>query len=70
MFSDKDRLFVRLHRDFWEEDKNRSFGNDVNGIILNRINRGLALDEVHMFSPTFLLNFRMALRNRSSRSAA
>ena len=61
MFSDKDRLFVRLHRDFWEEDKNRSFGNDVNGIILNRINRGLALDEVHMFSPTFLLNFRYGL---------
>lgn len=60
-FSDKDRLFVRLHRDFWEEDKNRSFGNDVNGIILNRINRGLALDEVHMFSPTFLLNFRYGL---------
>ncbi len=61
VFSDKDRLFVRVHRDFWEEDKNRSFGNDVNGIILNRINRGLALDEVHMFAPTFLLNFRYGL---------
>jgi hypothetical protein len=59
--SDKDRLFVRLHRDFWEEDKNRSFGNNVNGIILNRINRGIALDEVHMFSATFLLNFRYGL---------
>ena len=35
-----------------------SFGNDVNGIILNRINRALAFDDVHVFSPTFLLNFR------------
>jgi hypothetical protein len=43
------------------EDKNRSFGNDINGIILNRINRGIAFDEVHMFTPTFLLNFRYGL---------
>ena len=61
VFSDKDRVFVRLHRDYWQEDKNRSFGNDVNGIILNRINRGIAFDEVHMFTPTFLLNFRYGL---------
>ncbi|MDZ4802624.1 MAG: carboxypeptidase-like regulatory domain-containing protein [Bryobacteraceae bacterium] len=60
-FSDNDRMFVRFHRDFWEEDKNRSFANDVNGIILNRINRGISLDEVHMFTPTFLLNFRYGL---------
>ncbi len=61
VFSDKDRLFVRFHRDFWEEDKNRNFNNDINGIILNRINRGISLDEVHMFNPTFLLNFRYGL---------
>ncbi|MBC7928074.1 MAG: carboxypeptidase regulatory-like domain-containing protein [Bryobacteraceae bacterium] len=61
VFSEKDRVFIRLHRDYWEEDKNRAFGNDVNGIILNRINRGIALDEVHMFTPTFLLNFRYGL---------
>lgn len=60
-FSDSDRLFVRAHRDFWQEDKNRTFANDVNGIILNRINRGIALDEVHMFSPTLILNFRYGL---------
>ena len=51
-------MFVRFHRDYWEEDKNRSFGNDVNGIILNRINRGLAMDQVYVFSPSFLFNFR------------
>jgi len=60
-FSENHRLFVRFHRDFWEEDKNRSFGNNVNGIILNRINRGIALDEVLVFSPALLLNFRYGL---------
>ncbi len=60
-FSERNRLFVRFHRDFWEEDKNRTFGNDINGIILNRINRGIALDDVHVFSPTFLVNVRYGL---------
>ncbi|MBI4904304.1 MAG: TonB-dependent receptor [Acidobacteria bacterium] len=59
--SDKDRMFVRFHRDYWQEDKNRSFSNSVNGIILNRINRGLAFDEVHVFSAAFVLNFRYGL---------
>ena len=22
-FSEKDRMFIRVHRDFWQEDKNR-----------------------------------------------
>jgi hypothetical protein len=61
VINDKNRMFVRVHRDFWQEDKNRSFGNDVNGIILNRINRAIAFDDVHVFSPTFLLNFRYGL---------
>jgi hypothetical protein len=60
-FSEKDRTFVRVHRDFWQEDKNRSFGNDINGIILNRINRGIALDHVHMFSTSLILNFRYGM---------
>ncbi len=60
-FSDKNRMFVRFHRDFWQEDKNRSFGNDVNGIILNRVNRAIALDDVHVFTPSFLVNFRYGL---------
>jgi len=60
-FSEKNRMFVRVHRDWWEEDKNRSFGNDINGIILNRINRGIAFDDVHVFSPGFLFNFRYGL---------
>jgi hypothetical protein len=62
-FSDKDRTFIRFQRDYWLEDKNRSFGNvealrDVNGIFLNRINRGIALDHVHMISSTLVVQFR------------
>ncbi len=60
-FSEKNRMFVRWHRDYWEEDKNRSFGNDVNGVILNRINRGIAVDDVHMLSSTMVLNFRYGI---------
>jgi hypothetical protein len=60
-FSEKNRMFVRVHRDYWEEDKNRTFNNDVSGIILNRINRGIAFDDVHVFSAGFLVNFRYGL---------
>jgi hypothetical protein len=61
VINDKNRMFVRFHRDYWQEDKNRHFGNDINGIILNRINRAISFDDVHVFSPTFLLNFRYGL---------
>lgn len=60
-FSEQHRMFVRFHRDFWEEDKNRNFGDDVMGIILNRVNRGLAMDQVYVFSPSFLFNFRYGI---------
>lgn len=60
-FSENHRIFVRLHRDYWEEDKNRVFSNDVVGVILNRNNKGLAFDDVYVFGPTLLFNFRYGL---------
>jgi hypothetical protein len=63
-FSEKNRMFVRWHRDFWEEDKNRHFGNDVNGVILNRVNRGIAVDDVHMISSTMVLNVRYGIAHQ------
>ncbi len=60
-FSENHRIFVRLHRDWWEEDKTRTFGDDVNGVILNRDNKGLAFDDVYVFSPSLLFNFRYGL---------
>lgn len=60
-FSENHRMFVRLHRDFWEEDKNRWFADDVQGIILNRNNKGIAVDDVLVLSPAFMLNMRYGL---------
>lgn len=60
-FSQNHRMFVRVHRDFWEEDKNRWFNDNITGIILNRNNKGVALDDVYIFSPSFLANFRYGL---------
>jgi hypothetical protein len=62
-FSEKHRVFLRFHRDFWEEDKNRFFdaNDNISGIILNRINRGIALDDVYVFNPTTLLNLRYGI---------
>jgi hypothetical protein len=60
-FSEKHRAFVRLSKDFWEEDKNRTFTTGSNGIILNRQNQGLTLDDVYVFSPAFLLNVRYGI---------
>jgi hypothetical protein len=61
-FSQNHRVFARLHRDYWQEDKNRFFGPDnITGIILNRINRGAAFDDVLILKPTLLLNFRYGL---------
>ncbi|MBL8236767.1 MAG: carboxypeptidase regulatory-like domain-containing protein [Bryobacterales bacterium] len=74
-FSENHRMFLRLHRDYWEEDKNRVFSNDVVGVILNRNNKGIALDDVVVFGPTFLANFRYGLtfqdfpERRTSRGA-
>lgn len=60
-FSEKHRAFVRISKDFWQEDKNRAFDTGANGIILNRLNQGLTLDDVYVFSPTFLLNVRYGI---------
>ena len=61
-FSENHRIFVRMHRDYWQEDKNRFFGPDnISGVILNRINRGAAFDDVYVVNPSVLLNVRYGL---------
>jgi hypothetical protein len=52
------RLFMRLHYDFWKENKNHDFLNEINGIHQNRPNRGVALDDVLVINPTTVLNLR------------
>jgi hypothetical protein len=63
-FSDRNRVFLRLDYDFWEEHKNVAntlYYPPVNGVVLNRINRGLALDEVYTISANTVLNLRYGL---------
>ncbi len=62
-FSQNHRVFFRVHYDWWAEDKNHSYtpSNRAVGIILNRINRGLAFDDVVVLSPTTILNLRYGL---------
>lgn len=62
-FSEKHRIFGRMHRDYWQEDKNRFFSatDNISGIILNRVNRGVALDDVYVFSPSLLMNLRYGI---------
>lgn len=63
-FSDRNRVFLRLDYDFWEEHKNVAntlYYPPVNGVILNRINRGVALDEVYTLSPSTVLNVRYGI---------
>ncbi|MEK7405432.1 MAG: carboxypeptidase-like regulatory domain-containing protein [Acidobacteriota bacterium] len=63
-FSEKNRAFVRIHYDHWVEDKNNYYGNRLTGIILMRINRGLALDNVHVLNPSLVLNVRYGITNQ------
>lgn len=62
-FSDSHRAFVRVNYDNWTEDKNHYFGfdNPSQGIVLNRINRGFALDDVIVLSPSLVLNVRYGI---------
>ena len=65
---EKHRAFVRFSKDFWQEDKNKVFATGANGIILNRQNEGLTLDDVYVFNPSFLLNVRYGITYANSRS--
>lgn len=57
-FSENHRVFLRVHYDFWKEDKNHDFLNEINDIHQNRPNRGVALDDVIVLNPSTVLNLR------------
>ncbi len=59
-FSANHRAYVRLNGDLWESLENQAFGNNARGYNQDRKNRGIALDDVYVFSPSFLFNFRTA----------
>jgi hypothetical protein len=60
-FNESHRLYLRLNYDFWEEHKNRYYETPIQGLVLNRINRGLALDDVLLLTPNLVLNIRYGI---------
>jgi carboxypeptidase family protein len=64
-FSEKHRFFARFHYDWWEEHKNDNFLNGNNALILNRINKGVALDDVYVINSKMVLNLRYGLTYQS-----
>ncbi len=60
-FSENHRAFLRLHYDFWKENKNDRYGTGIEGLFSNRPNRGVALDDVIVLKPTLVLNVRYGL---------
>ena len=60
-FNQNHRVFLRVHYDFWEEVKNREFETPIQGLVLRRINRGIALDDVYLLTPNLVLNVRYGI---------
>ncbi len=60
-FSENHRAFLRLHYDFWKERRGDSFGNGINLNRSYRPNRGFAVDDVAVLSPSLVLNVRYGL---------
>ncbi len=63
-FSQNHRAFLRMNYDHWVEDKNDYYSNRSCALILERINRGIAADDVIVLSPTLVANFRYGLTNQ------
>lgn len=61
-FSQNNRAFVRLNRFHYNNTKNL-MGIPATKEIFDQINRGLAIDDVHVVSPRLVLNFRYGVTN-------
>jgi len=55
-FSEKNRLFARLDYDYQLENQSNFYGNLATGLLLTRYNRGLAVDDVLVLNPSFVLD--------------
>lgn len=60
-FSEKNRMFLRFDYDHQLENQSNFYGNLATGLLLTRINRGLALDEVLVLNASNVLNLRYGL---------
>ena len=60
-FSDRNRAFLRLHADQYLETDSAFSNNLAGGLVLNRKNRGGAMDDVIVLSPSTILDLRYGL---------
>jgi hypothetical protein len=68
-FSTRNRASASLRWNHWEESPVNAFGNVADNSSLSiRINRGIGLDDVHVFSPNTVLNTRYSLTRYESPS--
>ena len=56
--SARHRIYGRYSWDFWEEAKNNLFDNTATGIVLNRKNRVLGMDDAYTLRDNLLTNLR------------
>jgi hypothetical protein len=59
--NDRSRLFADIRHTAYQQSKNDYFNNVAEGSILNRDNLGVSIDEVYIFNPTNVLDFRINL---------
>ena len=60
-FSESNRVFLRVHNDDWMNTKIDYYPNGLNRVVLGRSNKGIALDNVQVVSPTMVLNLRYGI---------
>ena len=60
-FSEANRAFVRLNNDSWQNVKIDWYENPLQRLVLQRHNKGVALDDVHVLSPSAVLNVRYGI---------
>jgi len=62
-FNERNRTFLRLDYDYWKEQKsdNQEYNNISTGLVLNRVNRGLALDHVFVINASSILDVRYGI---------
>jgi hypothetical protein len=68
-FSERHRMFFRLHRDFCEEDKNRAFNNDVRASSSTATTRQWPLT-TSLYSVLAAVQLPLRLTFQTSRSGA
>jgi hypothetical protein len=65
-FSEKNRMFVRLDYDHYLETDPGFYNNISGGVNLTRINKGAAVDDVIVLSPSSILDLRYGLTQESA----